>query len=246
MIKEALQYITSLKEDAMGIITENIEGETYIKGQNIRRLENDHCKCMAVNTLSALIDIVKESIMNGIFNEPLMIRISGNTVDVFSGMDRFKVRDHIVQSSPYLPHILFNSYMSVEKFIIQLQTCFAVDEALNKDKLLSYVSKLTSEVKVEIEDDGISQKVTTSKGTAVKQNESVVLPPIVRLQPINTYPELSPVETMYLLRVDKDGEVALFEADGNRWEFEAQCRIREYLFMNLKEEIENESVIIVG
>lgn len=69
---------------------------------------------------------------------------------------------------------------------------------------------------------------------------------IVRLQPINTYPELSPVETMYLLRVDKDGEVALFEADGNRWEFEAQCRIREYLFMNLKEEIENESVIIVG
>ena len=209
-------------------------------------LENDHCKCMAVNTLSALIDIVKESIMNGIFNEPLMIRISGNTVDVFSGMDRFKVRDHIVQSSPYLPHILFNSYMSVEKFIIQLQTCFAADEALNKDKLLSYVSKLTSEVKVEIEDDGISQKVTTSKGTAVKQNESVVLPPIVRLQPINTYPELSPVETMYLLRVDKDGEVALFEADGNRWEFEAQCRIREYLFMNLKEEIENESVIIVG
>ena len=82
MIKEALQYITSLKEDAMGIITENIEGETYIKGQNIRRLENDHCKCMAVNTLGSLVDIVRESIMNGMFNEPLMIRISGNTVDV--------------------------------------------------------------------------------------------------------------------------------------------------------------------
>ena len=54
MIKEALQYIASLKEEAMGIITEEINGETYIKGQGVRRIENDYCECMTLNTLDAL------------------------------------------------------------------------------------------------------------------------------------------------------------------------------------------------
>ena len=151
------------------------------------------------------------------------------------------------QSRPDIPTIRFNRYMPVEEFIIQLQTCFEEDENHNKTKLLAFVSKLSSEVKVEIEDDGISQKVTSSTGTAVKHSESITLPPIVRLKPMNTYPEINQVETMYLLRVNKDGDVALFEADGGRWRFEAQRRIVEYIsarssYFNLDEG----SVSIVG
>ena len=64
---------------------------------------------------------------------------------------------------------------------------------------------------------------------------------------MNTYPEINQVETMYLLRVNKDGDVALFEADGGRWRFEAQRRIVEYIsarssYFNLDEG----SVSIVG
>lgn len=247
MIKEALQYIASLKEEAMGIITEEINGETYIKGQGVRRIENDYCECMALNTLDALTIMIVEAIKGDMLNLPLMVRVTGNTVDVFSAMDRFMKRDHIAQSRPDVPTIRFNRYMPVEEFIIQLQTCFEEDENHNKTKLLAFVSKLSSEVKVEIEDDGISQKVTSSTGTAVKHSESITLPPIVRLKPMNTYPEIDQVETMYLLRVNKDGDVALFEADGGRWRFEAQRRIVEYIsarssYFNLDEG----SVSIVG
>lgn len=247
MIKEALQYIASLKEEAMGITTEEINGETYIKGQGVRRIENDHCECMALNTLDALITMIAEAANCKRFHLPLMVRVAGNTVDVFSAMDRFMKRDYIAQSRPDVPTIRFNRYIPVEEFIIQLQTCFDEDDNHNKSKLLAFVSKLSSEVKVEIEDDGISQKVTSSTGTAVKHSESITLPPIVRLKPMNTYPEIDQVETMYLLRVDKDGDVALFEADGGRWRFEAQKRIVEYIDeclgnMNLDES----DAIVVG
>ena len=248
MIKEALQYIASLKEDAMGIVAKEIDGETYIKGQGVRRIENDHCECMTLNTLDAMITMIAEAANCKRFHLPLMVRVVGNTVDVFSAMDRFMERDHIAQSRPDVPTIRFNRYMPVEEFIIQLQTCFDEDENHNKSKLLAFVSKLSSEVKVEIEDDGISQKVTSSTGTAVKHSESIALPPIAKLKPMNTYPEINQVETMYLLRVNKDGDVALFEADGGRWRFEAQRRISEYISIelaNLGFEI-NKDVSIVG
>lgn len=247
MIKEALQYIASLKEEAMGIITKEIDGETYIKMNGVERIENDHCYCMDFNTLEAMLDMISESINSSAFNTPLMVRVTGNKVDVFSAMDRFMTRNHIATSKPDTPTIKLNRYMPVEEFIIQLQTCFEEDENCNKSKLLSFVSKLSSEVKVEIEDDGISQKVTSSTGTAVKHSESITLPPIVRLKPINTYPEIDQVETIFLLRVDKDGDVALFEADGGRWRFEAQRRIVEYIDERLDSMIIDEgNAIVVG
>ena len=247
MIKEALQYIASLKEDAMGIVAKEIDGETYIKGQGVRRIENDHCECMTLNTLDALTIMIVEAIKGNMLNLPLMVRVTGNTVDVFSAMDRFMKRDHIAQSRPDVPTIRFNRYMPVEEFIIQLQTCFEEDENHNKTKLLAFVSKLSSEVKVEIEDDGISQKVTSSTGNAVKHSESVTLPPIVKLKPMNTYPEINQVETMYLLRVDKDGDVALFEADGGRWRFEAQKKIAEYIDERLGNmNLDESDTIVIG
>lgn len=247
MIKEALQYIASLKEDAMGIVTEEINGETYIKGQGVRRIENDHCECMTLNTLDALITMIAEAANCKRFHLPLMVRVVGNTVDVFSAMDRFMKRDYIAQSRPDVPTIRFNRYMPVEEFIIQLQTCFDEDENHNKSKLLAFISKLSSEVKVEIEDDGISQKVTSSTGTAVKHSESITLPPIVRLKPMNTYPEIDQVETMYLLRVNKDGDVALFEADGGRWRFEAQKKIAEYIDERLGNmNLDESDTIVIG
>lgn len=114
MIKEALQYIASLKEEAMGIITEEINGETYIKGQGVRRIENDYCECMTLNTLDALTIMIVEAIKGDMLNLPLMVRVTGNTVDVFSAMDRFMKRDHIAQSRPDVPTIRFNRYMPVE------------------------------------------------------------------------------------------------------------------------------------
>ena len=247
MIKEALQYIASLKEDAMGIVAKEIDGETYIKGQGVRRIENDHCECMTLNTLDAMITMIAEAANCKRLHLPLMVRVTGNTVDVFSAMDRFMKRDHIAQSRPDVPTIRFNRYMPVEEFIIQLQTCFEEDENHNKTKLLAFVSKLSSEVKVEIEDDGISQKVTSSTGVAVKHSESITLPPIVRLKPINTYPEIDQIETIYLLRVDKDGDVALFEADGGRWRFEAQRKIVEYIDERLDSMIIGDSdAIVIG
>lgn len=64
---------------------------------------------------------------------------------------------------------------------------------------------------------------------------------------MNTYPEINQVETMYLLRVDKDGDVALFEADGGRWRFEAQKKIAEYIDERLGNmNLDESDTIVIG
>lgn len=52
---------------------------------------------------------------------------------------------------------------------------------------------------------------------------------------------------MYLLRVNKDGDVALFEADGGRWRFEAQKRIAEYIDERLGNmNLDESDTIVIG
>lgn len=125
----------------------------------------------------------------------------------------------------------------IEQANLDFSKIMASINDINTDKRKA--AKLVIEIQIKAhEDDDFADVLYKVKAT---------LPPIVRLKPMNTYPEIDQVETMYLLRVNKDGDVALFEADGGRWRFEAQRRIVEYIsarssYFNLDED----SVSIVG
>ena len=76
-------------------------------------------------------------------------------------------------------------------------------------------------------DSGVTQTVEARAGVSLKQN--VDINPRVKLQPFRTFLEVDQPESEYLLRVDEEGRIGLFEADGGVWKLEAKRNVKEYL-----------------
>lgn len=243
MIREALQYVADLATEAQGIITEEIDGEMYIKG-NAKRIPTDKAETLLLNTLQATVDYIRDCIKAYNFIHPFIVDINGRTVTVRSGMNRRMERNTLSVTRPTLPSIAFDQYMGMEEFIIQLKTCFVESDNLNK--LAQLVSSITDKSEVKIEDDGFSMTVSQTSGAAIKKAEELHINPIVRLAPYRNYMELKQPESKFLLRVRDGGRMALYEADGGMWKLEAQKQISEYLRDALKNEIEAGSVVILG
>lgn len=241
MLKELAQYITGLALDAEKTEVMEINGETYVNGNVLMPYYTTR---MELNTLDAAIDFLRVTCPNGKFYYPLIVSATHKEIEVYSSLDSYNKRNYVLSVKPVTPRITFDYYMDLEQFIIQLQTCF-VDTA-NKQKLIELVSSFVESEKLEVADNGISQKVVVEKGAAIKSKNEVEVNPFVRLAAYRTYAEVEQPETIYLLRVKQGNQIALFEADGGRWKLEAQKRVAGYLRGGLADLIEAGKVVVIG
>ncbi len=92
----------------------------------------------------------------------------------------------------------------------------------------------------DIEDDGVSQITTVKQGVASRAKAKAPNP--VKLAPYRTFLEVKQPESDFILRLDKNANLALFEADGGFWKIQAVRLVKEYLSENLKG-IENTFVL---
>ena len=81
------------------------------------------------------------------------------------------------------------------------------------------------------------------RGVALKEQQTVQ--PIVHLQPYRTFLEVKQPASDFLLRIDKDGHPALYEADGGAWKLEAKRRIAAYLGEQLADLMESGNVVVM-
>lgn len=243
MIKEALKYVADLATKSQEIITETINGDIYTKG-DVYRIPTDKAKEIYLHTLEATVDYIRDCIGASKFELPFVVKAEHDRVDVFSGLDDRLDRNYLVETRPLLPIIQFDRWMDMESFVIQLKTCFAETENLNK--LVAIVSTITDESKVSMEDDGFGLKVSQISGTTIKKQQELQINPIVRLAPYRTFGEIEQPESKFLLRVRDGGQMALYEADGGMWKLEAQNNVSEYLRSALANEIEDGAVVVVG
>lgn len=243
MIEKALRYVAGLVIDSQEIITKEINGETYIKGE-AKRIPIDEARTFNLCSLSATVDFIRSNLESKKFQLPFIVRIDDGKVNVYSGLNDRLGRNCLSYTQPMLPNIEFGRYMSMERFIIQLKTCFV--EADNLNRLVAMVSTITDKSEVKVEDDGFSMTVSQTSGTAIKKAEELHINPIVRLTPYRTFCELKQPESKFLLRVREGGEMALYEADGGVWKLEVQGKISEYLRAALQNEIEKGDVVILG
>lgn len=243
MIREALQYVAGLVTDSQEIITKEINGETYIKGE-AKRIPIDEAKAFHLYSLSATVDFIRSNLESKKFQLPYIIKIDDGEVSVHSGLNDRLGRNVLSYTQPILPTIEFGRYMPMERFIIQLKTCFVETENLNR--LAAMVSTITDKSEVKVEDDGFSMTVSQTSGTTIKKAEELHVNPIVRLAPYRTFCELRQPESKFLLRVREGGEMALFEADGGAWKLDVQKDISDYLRQALKTEIESKLVVVLG
>ena len=92
-------------------------------------------------------------------------------------------------------------------------------------------------------DNGISQEVSVRTGAVLKEQQTVQ--PIVRLQPYRTFLEVEQPASDFLLRLDKEGRPALYEADGGAWKLEAKRNIAAYLGEQLADLVEGGNVVVM-
>ena len=239
MLKEAIEKIQELVESRNKVQTIDIEGTTYTElALSPIKERIPRCDRMDFCNLEMLIENIKTELDD--HNLPLRVLVKEREVNVYSSYDRYKDREHIFRSTAQAPNIEFNQYMSVEAMIIMLQTNFAESE--NRNNLIQLISRISSENKIEMTDDGMGQRVAVTQGVSVKG--TIAVPPLIKLIPFRTFYEVVQPEQMFLFRIDKNMNVALFDADGGAWKASCQCEIKKYLIDYLYAEIEDGKVIV--
>lgn len=189
-------------------------------------VRDPECEPITVHTLTGLVDglhtLAKEY-------SPIIVVDNTGFVRVMSklfGMNKQRECSFIAERYRVVHH--FNEFISVEEFIIYLQSAFVRTEMV--DNVLRIVGNLTQGSEVEHADDGVTQRVTARAGVA--RVEKVNLPNPLPLMPYRTFLEVDQPESMFVLRIksgEKGPRVAIFEADGGAWKNQAILNIKEWL-----------------
>lgn len=222
-IKEALEYAVDLSPAKLHVVGE----ETYSDKRLYRvdRKELDLAEPIPVNTLTSLVDYIKQNI-DEIERESLFINVISSTeVTLQSVLNIDRKRETIMHCKAQIPSILYNMFYDRETFNILMQSAF--DRTDDRDIILKVIGNLTDENVRTIGDDGVSQAVTIRESVANLENVKVPNPVI--LKPYRSFAEIEQIESKFVFRIKDGGSCALFEADGGAWKLSCKERIKLYL-----------------
>lgn len=165
--------------------------------------------------------------------EKVLIVVEGyDQVSIYDELDDHQERNKYLISKIQIPG-MFDRYYPTEEFIILLQSYFATTEL--RDLILTIAGNCkNSNIRAE-KDDGITQEIEIKTGIITK--EWAKIPNPVGLYPYRTFPEIEPLESLFVLRAksDTNGTIyfALFQAQGKLWEYKITEKIKNYLYTNL-------------
>lgn len=188
-------------------------------------------KPLVVHRLKSLVDYIKSDESQEI---SLILIHDPKNVAAHTSLNAHNRRDCLIRATVDLDEFPFGVYLPIEDFIIKLRTMFCDDDDTKNDygAILKYVSKISNVNRLEIEDDGITQKVAISTGVSGAVVAKQDAPSNVYLSPYRTFRDIAQPKGSFLFRVRKTDEgpkAALFEADGGYWRIAAIESIEEYL-----------------
>jgi hypothetical protein len=168
--------------------------------------------------------------------ESLVVHVRGhNDVQVRSRLSGEWSQRHFFLHAFHEPKgFPFGKYLSIEDFIVHMQTHFVQDETTAA--IVRLAGNLVQESNVTCSDDGMTQTVTAKTGIARVAEVSVPNP--VALAPFRTFLEIDQPASKFVLRLkrtDAGPAAALYDADGGCWSLEAIRRIRDWLRVNIPE-----------
>lgn len=235
MLKEALQYLVSLKDNKIY----TINGDTY-SDHDLHRIEPhvDRPSQIEVNGLDSIVSLVRAE-LDMEDSQPVFIRICGpREVHVFSCLDEFMGRDHLYRAVCDAPKWV-PGWNDQEAAIIQLRSMFLPGSDV--DYLLELISSISKEDGVQSDDNGVSQAVTARTGVALKR--VVAVKPRVSLRPFRTFMEVEQPESPFLIRVN-ERQINFIEADGGMWKLKARETVKAHLEQLLADEVACGAVVI--
>lgn len=242
MIKEALQYVVGLSPAS---IIKNENGRQFSDKQ-LYDIRTPRIEGFNTSTLTSIVDYIRKQPDNLAtqLDKKMIIHIeSEGKVSLKTDIIRLEnTRDTIIEAKAILPKIEFGRFIQVEEFIIQMQSKFV--ETPMTTALMSLVGNVKEERVKNTSDDGFSQTVVAKAG--IVKVEEVIVPNPVNLMPYRTFQEVDQPESLFVFRMQDGPTMALFEADGGIWRNDAIKNIRGYFEAELKDLIEDNSVVIIG
>lgn len=198
-----------------------------------------------VDTLDALVKLIlTEGLTLG---RRLYVRVdSARKVTVTTTYNNGELRNPYLRFPLYeavsdVPGVTIGNLMSQERAIVELQSLYGATP--DRDYLLDLLSRIDVNEGVSSVDNGVTQEVNVRTGAVLKQATPVR--PIVQLQPYRTFLEVEQPVSDFLLRVSKEGEPTLFEANGGAWKLEAKRSIAAYLAEKLADQVESGCVVVL-
>lgn len=198
----------------------------------------------SVDTLDALVKLIRTE--GAHYSHLMYVRVDSArrvVVDTtYTGAEGAAfTRAPLYEAVTDVPSISINQSISQERAVVELQSLYAITP--DRDYLLSLLSRIDVNQGVSSVDNGISQEVSVRTGAVLKEQQTVQ--PIVRLQPYRTFLEVEQPASDFLLRLDKEGHPALYEADGGAWKLEAKRNIAAYLGEQLADLVESGNVVVM-
>lgn len=243
-LKEALQYITSLKAESMDPKVIEIGGDTYCN-KDLRRYHRfSTADELGVNTLTAIVDYIKGKPEE--LQDTMVLHIKSPTiVQLYSGLVDERIREYLFRADAIVNEYQFDYYYDQERFLIELQANFLDTEDLQKIKMVA--GNIQAGTTANYDDDGVSQKTTIKSGIA--NNSDVIVPNPVSLRPYRTFAEIEQPESNYVFRIkdsDRGPMFKLVEADGGLWKNATMKHIKEYFEFELQEHLKKYNITIIA
>lgn len=241
-LKDALSYAVELAEHESKIIKSETGREYYDKNRySLQELQpRNYAPVLNLRTLRSLVDYLKSD--NDIINSKrvLVVVESPQEVSVYDQVDfEYGKRNQLIHVQAAVPQIPFDNWHDQEEFNIMLQSMFIGDT--DRDIVLDFASHLKIEKGSEVQDNGVSQMATVRDGVASLSKAKAPNP--VTLRPYRTFNEVEQPASQFIFRINKLANLALFEADGGKWQLEAINNIANYL---AKELTNNDKITILA
>lgn len=236
MLAKMIDKIVSLKETK----TFEINGQTYADANLFRIPPHvDRPDCISVSGLDSICKLIRTELEK--IGTTVMVQVkSADTVEVMTTYLGDFSRNTLYYAKADAPGIR-TGYRDREAALIELRSLFIPNDGTAY--LLDLLRRMTNENSVSSTDNGVTQTVDARQGVAL--SAKVEVKPRVLLRPFRTFLEVEQPESEFLLRVDAEKGIGLFEADGGIWKLEAKRNIAEYFAKAMGDLIESSKVVVM-
>ena len=128
-LKEAIEFITNLKEGSMEPKVLDINGNTYCNKNLTRYHYFPKADSLSVNTLTSIVDYIKGKPEE--LRETMILHvISPTEVRLYSGLVDERNREELMRADAIVNEFQFDRYYDQERFLIELQANFIESDDL--------------------------------------------------------------------------------------------------------------------
>lgn len=226
-LKEALQYVVGLGNEAEKTEIVEICGKTYASRGLTRYDSPEKARAITAATLSSLVDYMAHCHEEFPEGRKMIIHIISPTqVRLMSDLDKERGREVLFETNAETSEFQFDRWFDQERFMIELQANFQPNDDLAA--VMKMAGNIDKKNNQSYTDDGVTQVATITVGVAAKADALVPNP--VTLIPYRTFQEVAQPASKFVFRISDKDEPAfkIVEAEGGIWKNQAVENIKRY------------------